>query len=322
MTTKVAVVGNGYWGKNLVRNFYNLKVLGMICDINPKTLKQVASEYQGVKLSTDIKDALESKEIKAIAISTPAVLHYKLARQAILAGKDVFVEKPLALTLAEAQDLIILAKQNKKILMVGHILQYHSAVIKLKEIISAGKLCNIRYIYSNRLNIGRFRTEENILWSFAPHDISVMLMLIGEEPIKVNSFGGDYLNCGISDVTITTLEFKNKIKGHIFVSWLHPYKEQKFVVVGSKGMVVFDDVAKDKLCLYPHKIRWQHGRIPIAQKADYKIIPFKAEEPLKLELQHFLKCVNKRLVPKTSGEEGLRVLKVLDAAERAFKKHN
>lgn len=202
--------------------------------------------------------------------------------------------------------------------MVGHILQYHPAVIKLKEMLQAGDLGKIRYIYSNRLNIGKLRTEENILWSFAPHDISVILMLLDEEPIGVNAFGGDYLNAGINDTTLTTLNFANGVKGHVFVSWLHPFKEQKLIVVGSKAMAVFDDLSKEKLFLYPHKIEWRNGKIPVAQKADFQVIPCPRGEPLKLELQHFMDCVKKRKAPKTDGQEGLRVLKVLEAAENTL----
>ena len=313
---KVSLVGCGYWGKNLVRNFYELGALDTVCDSNTKALNLVLAQYPNIKITTDFEQVLSSKEIKAVAIATPAVTHYELAKKLILAGKDVFVEKPLAITTGEAEELIKLAKENKKLLMVGHILQYHPAVIKLKELISEGELGKIRYIYSNRLNIGKLRTEENILWSFAPHDISVMLMLIGEEPLSVNSFGGDYLNPGINDVTMTTLEFRNGVKGHIFVSWLHPYKEQKLIVVGSKAMAVFDDVSKEKLFLYPHTIEWHQGKIPIAQKADHKVITFDPGEPLKLELQHFIGCVESRIQPKTSGEEGLRVLRILEAAEK------
>jgi UDP-2-acetamido-3-amino-2,3-dideoxy-glucuronate N-acetyltransferase len=225
------------------------------------------------------------------------------------------VEKPLSLTLEEGRELLTLAKSRKRILMVGHILQYHPAVVKLKQMISAGVLGKIRYVYSNRLNIGRLRTEENILWSFAPHDISVILMLLGEEPVRVCAFGGDYLNAGINDVTITFLEFSNGVKGHIFVSWLHPFKEQKLVVVGSKAMVVFDDMSKEKLFLYPHKIEWEHGKIPVAHKADYQVIPVRHDESLRLEVKHFLECVRMRKKPKTDAQEALKVLKVLKDAE-------
>lgn len=214
-----------------------------------------------------------------MVVATPAVTHYEIVKQSLLAGKDVFVEKPLAITVKQGEELVKLAEKGNRILMVGHILQYHPAIIKLKELISSGELGKIQYIYSNRLNIGKLRTEENILWSFAPHDISAILMLLEEEPIKVTASGGNYLSNDIYDITVTILEFKNGIKGHIFVSWLHPYKEQKLIVVGSKAMAVFDDVSNEKLFLYPHKIMWKDGKIPVAQKADSQIIPFDKKNP-------------------------------------------
>lgn len=318
---KIAVIGCGSWGKNLVRNFYELGALNMVCDKSPDALSSILMQYPDIKTTLDIDQILKSKKIRAVAIATPAVTHYELAKKAILSGKDVFVEKPLAISVGEAEELVKLAGVKGKILMVGHILQFHPAIIKLKELILDGKIGKIQYIYSNRLNIGKLRTEENILWSFAPHDISVILMLIGEEPLSVGSFGGDYLSHGINDVTVTTLEFKNGVKGHIFVSWLHPFKEQKLVVVGSKAMAVFDDISEEKLIIYPHKIEWQNGKIPVAQKAEHRVISFAAGEPLKLELQHFIECVEKRTQPKTSGEEGLMVLKVLEAADKGFEKY-
>jgi UDP-2-acetamido-3-amino-2,3-dideoxy-glucuronate N-acetyltransferase len=314
----IAVVGSGYWGKNLVRNLGELGALQAICDSDEGKFNELRSKYPGVKLCSSFNDIINDSEIKAVVIATPAVTHFDLVKKALLFGKDVFVEKPLALTAKEGQELVDLAKQSGKILMVGHILQYHPAVNKLKEMIKNGDLGKIRYIYSNRLNIGKLRTEENILWSFAPHDISVLLMLLEEEPIKTVAFGGDYLNEGINDITLTILEFKNGVKGHVFVSWLHPYKEQKLIVVGSQGMAVFDDMSKEKLFLYPHTIEWKDGKIPVAQKADFQVIPAGAGEPLKLELQHFLECLQTRQTPKTDGEEGLRVLKVLEAAENAL----
>lgn len=312
----IAVIGAGYWGKNIIRNLYELGVLSAICELrdNPN----LEPYRKKVNICADYKEILADPSIKAVAIVTPAVTHYSLAREFLLGGKDVFVEKPLATTLTEASELVELAEKNSRILMVGHILQYHPAAIGLKELINNGHLGKMQYIYSNRLNIGKLRTEENILWSFAPHDISVILMLLGEEPVKVSAAGGDYLNKGIYDTTLTTLEFRNGLKGHIFVSWLHPYKEQKLVVVGSKAMAVFDDVSEEKLFLYPHKIEWKEGKIPVAQKADYQVIPVQAGEPLKLELSHFIECVLKRKRPLTDGYEGLRVLKILELAERSL----
>jgi len=307
----IAHIGLGYWGKNILRNLCEIGVLHTACDSNTQTLKERMKQFPDLHYTESLEDVLKNHDIKAVTIATPAETHYHLVKQALLAGKDVFVEKPIALTLEEGQELVEIAEREKRILMVGHILQYHPAVKKLKELITSGGLGKVQYIYSNRLNIGKLRTEENILWSFAPHDISVILMLIGEEPIRVSAFGGDYLNKGIYDTTLTTLEFGNEVKGHIFVSWLHPYKEQKFIVVGSKAMAVFDDVSKEKLFLYPHKIEWKDGKMPVAHKADYQVISVDSGEPLRLELGHFIDCVLQRKRPLTDGHEGLRVLKTL-----------
>src|SRR3990170_2170689 len=314
MMMKIAVVGAGYWGKNLIRNFNQLGMLYAICESNPDNPNLIP--YKEVKHYTSFYELLEDKEVEAVAIASPAVTHYEFVKQALLSGKDVFVEKPLALTVKEGEELVRIAEREKRILMVGHILQYHPAVMKLKEMLSSGELGKVQYIYSNRLNIGKLRTEENILWSFAPHDISVILMLIEEEPVTITAFGGDYLNKGIYDTTMTTLDFNNGVKGHIFVSWIHPYKEQKLIVVGSQAMAVFDDMSKEKLFLYPHKIEWKNGKVPVAQKADYQVVPVEDGEPLNLELRHFVECVMNRKRPLTDGMEGLRVLKILELAER------
>jgi len=311
----IGLIGLGYWGKNLLRNLYELEVLHSACDADALIVSERKKQYPDVHYTKSFNELLQDSEIKAVAIASNAVTHYELVKQSLLSGRDVYVEKPLALTVKQGEELVELAEKEKRVLMVGHILQYHPAVIKLKELISSGDLGKIQYIYSNRLNIGKLRTEENILWSFAPHDISVILMLLEDEPVKVSSFGGDYLSKGVYDTTMTTLEFKNGVKGHIFVSWLHPFKEQKLIVVGSKAMAVFDDVSKEKLFLYPHKIEWKKGKIPVAQKADYEVIPIGKGEPLKEELRHFVECVLERKRPNTDGYEGLKVLKILESAE-------
>ncbi len=315
------LIGLGYWGKNILRNLHELGLLHTACDSNAATLDQWQSQFPDVNFTARYEDLLQSPDVKAIVIATPAVTHYQLADAAIRAGKDVFVEKPLALTVDEGRRLVELAAANKRILMVGHILQYHPAVEKLKSMIAQGALGKIFYIYSNRLNIGKLRTEENILWSFAPHDISIMLMLLEEEPVRVSAFGGGYISHNVYDTTMTTLEFRNGVKGHIFVSWLHPYKEQKLIVVGSEGMVVFDDVSSEKLHLHRHKIEWIDGKTPIAQKSDYEVVPVSDGEPLRSELTHFAECVRTRQQPRSDGAEGLRVLKVLEAAEDSLLPH-
>ena len=314
----VAVIGAGAWGKNLVRMFSSLSELAAICDTDSATLKSFKTQYPGIKLISRPAGIFQDKNIAAVVIAAPAALHYNLAKEALRHGKHVFVEKPLALKVDEGKELVALAKKNKCVLMVGHILQYHNAILKLKELIDKGELGKIQYVYSNRLNIGKIRHEENILWSFAPHDISVILMLLGELPKSVYTAGGNYLQRDIVDVTLTTLQFKSEVKAHIFVSWLHPFKEQKLIVVGSRKMAVFDDVSQEKLFLYPHKVKWV-GSLPVASRAEAEVVPFESEEPLKSECEHFLACVEKGTTPKTDGEEGLRVLQILNVSEDSLK---
>jgi len=315
---KICQIGLGRWGKNILRNLVELGVPYVACEVDPDTLKQRQKDFPNVEFTTSFDDVLLDPDVKGIVISTPAATHYKFAKQALLAGKDVFVEKPLALRLKEGLGLQKIACEKNKIIMVGHILRYHPAVKKLHEIISSGELGKLHYIASNRLNMGALRTEETILWSFAPHDISVMLMLVGGMPIKVTSSGGDYLNRGVHDITLSSLEFDNDVKGHIFVSWLHPYKEQKLVVVGSNSMALFDDGTEEKLFIYPHTISWKDGKIPIAEKAERVPVAIEDSEPLKSEMQHFIDCVKTRRTPVTDGLEGLRVLKVLQALEESL----
>ena len=316
---RIAVIGCGYWGKNLVRNFHDLGALSAICDKDPMVLAEFQKIYQGIPVFQDLDNLLDDSfsQVDAIVISTPSETHYHLSKRCLLAGKHVFVEKPLALTEQEGREIIQIAEKNKLTLMVGHILQYHGAVIKLKELIDSGELGKIQYLYSNRLNIGKIRTEENILWSFAPHDISVILMLLREMPNAVYATGGAYLQEQIPDTTLTTLDFHSGVKAHIFVSWLHPFKEQKLIVVGDKKMAVFDDLSQEKLKLFPHKIQWLQ-RAPVAAKAEAEVVKLEMEEPLKAECKHFLDCVANGQPPKTDGREGLRVLQVLEASQRSL----
>jgi UDP-2-acetamido-3-amino-2,3-dideoxy-glucuronate N-acetyltransferase len=313
----IAVVGNGYWGKNLVRNFYELGALSLVCDGNPEVEANIHSKYPTIEFTREYSAVLESEGIHGVVLATPAAVHYEMAQRALLAGKDVFVEKPLALSASEGEDLVDLARRCGRVLMVGHILRYHPAVRKLKELIEGGVLGRIQYLYSNRLNIGKIRTEENILWSFAPHDISVMLALLGEKPSEVRCTGGSYLSEAVADVTLTDFTFPSGVRAHMFVSWLHPFKEQRLVVVGSEQMAVFDDTAADKLVLYPHRVEWKN-RIPTAVKADGCPIPLEAAEPLREECRAFLDSIRTRHSPLTDGNEGLRVLKLLNACQESL----
>jgi UDP-2-acetamido-3-amino-2,3-dideoxy-glucuronate N-acetyltransferase len=314
VAANVAVVGHGYWGKNLARNFYDLGALRNLCEENSAALEAVKSKYPGAIFSSAYQDLLSDPEIAGIVLATPAVRHYEMAKLALLAGKDVFVEKPLALDVAEGTELVRIAAAHNRILMVGHILQYHPAVRELKRLINQGSLGRVEYIYSNRLNIGKIRAEENILWSFAPHDISVLLGILGEEPLTVSCEGGSYLNRDVPDVTLSQFGFANGVRAHVFVSWLHPFKEQRLVVVGSEQMAVFDDTAAEKLVLYPHRVEWK-DRVPTAIKSEAVPVPLPKEEPLRNECQEFLDCIASRRTPLTDGAEGLRVLNVLRACQ-------
>lgn len=320
MSAKIAVIGSGYWGKNLVRNFFELGYLHCVCESHADLLEGVKQKYPSVQTCADYSKVLEDPAIQGVAIATPAVTHFALAKQALLAGKDVFVEKPLSLTVPEGAELVDLAEKLGRILMVGHILQYHPAVKKLKVLIGAGTLGRIEYIYSNRLNMGKIRAEENILWSFAPHDLSVLLSLMREEPRSVSCEGGAYISQEVADVTLSQFGFANGVRAHVFVSWLHPFKEQRMVVVGSDQMAVFDDTAADKLVLYPHRVEWKN-RMPNAVKAEGMPVALAAEEPLKNECLEFLDCIATRRVPLTDGREGLRVLKLLTACQESMATH-
>src|SRR6267143_2084760 len=314
---KVAVVGVGYWGRNLVRNFLELGALEVLCDAESSVEVACRRHYEGVKFCSEFSAVLSDPSIGAVALATPAATHYEMAKAALEAGKDVFVEKPLSIDVKQGEDLVKLAEARHRILMVGHILRYHPAILKLQKLIQDGALGKINYLYSNRLNIGKIRTEENILWSFAPHDISVMLSLLNETPTRVTCQGCAYLNRDITDVTLSHFEFPSGVQAHVFVSWLHPVKEQRLVVVGSEKMAVFDDTAEHKLILYPHKVQWKN-RLPTAVKAKGEVVPIDDREPLTAECRHFLDCVESRTSPLSDGAEGLRVLRVLDACQRSL----
>ena len=320
MARQIAVIGSGYWGRNLVRNFRQLGALHTVCDGNRRVESEIREKYPEIVFRRTYSDVLADANVDAVVVATPAVTHFDMARQAIDAGKDVYVEKPLALSVEEGAELARLAERSGRILMVGHILQYHPAVLKLKELVAGGDLGRIDYIYSNRLNMGKIRTEENILWSFAPHDISVTLSLLDEDPVSVTCDGGEYLNRGVADVTLSQLTFSSGVRAHIFVSWLHPFKEQRLVVVGSEKMAVFDDTAADKLTLYSHRVEWK-DRVPNAVKAMGEKVALENSEPLENECRHFLECLEQRKKPKTDAREGLRVLKVLAACEEALRTH-
>ncbi|MEX0663485.1 MAG: Gfo/Idh/MocA family oxidoreductase [Acidimicrobiia bacterium] len=314
---RVAVLGCGYWGRNLVRVFDQLGALMAVHDPDP-TAANAMSERHGV--AARARDELFADEsVDAVAIAAPAARHAELALAAIDAGKHVFVEKPLALDVADAERVCTASESAGRVLMVGHLLQYHPAYLRLAELVREGTLGHLEYVYSNRLNLGRFRREENILWSFAPHDLSMILSLIGAEPDHVHAVGGWPLHRSIADVTTTHLGFPGGERAHVFVSWLHPFKEQKLVAVGEGGMAVFDDREpwESKLLVYPHRVDWREG-LPEPVQGDAQAVPVKAAEPLENECRHFIESIADGTMPRTDGREGLRVLRVLAAAEASL----
>jgi len=272
-----------------------------------------------VSITKEFSEILKDKEIGAVFIALPAEMHYTAVKDALLAGKNVFVEKPLSLDQREAGELIDLSHKMKSVLMVGHLLQYHPGFVKLKEITEKGELGKINYIYSSRLSLGKVRTRENIIWSFAPHDISMILSLANSEPSYIDASGGSYINSNIADIATIRMEFESGVKSHIFVSWLYPYKRHELVVIGDKKMAVFDDTKdwEDKLLIYPHEIDLK-GKIPLLVKKKASKVAIEKKEPLKEECRHFIDCINNNKIPLTDGNEGLRVLKVLQYAQKSL----
>jgi UDP-2-acetamido-3-amino-2,3-dideoxy-glucuronate N-acetyltransferase len=319
----LALLGAGYWGKNLARNFNALGALHTLCDSSPEMLAAYGAEYAAVAKETDFARVLQDGAIRKVVVSTPAVLHYQFAKAALEAGKDVYVEKPLCVELAQAEALVKLAEGKERILMVGHLLQYHPCVDRLRAILSQGDLGKLCYLSSNRLNLGKIRREENALWSFAPHDISVILALANDQcPEQVRCVGGTFLTSGVADTTMTTLRFAGGVRAHIYVSWLNPFKEQKLTVVGSEGMAVFDDTKPwaEKLVVYKDYLHWKDGQMPTPNKIAGEWVVVPEGEPLREECRHFLERCQDRRPPRTDGREGLRVLQVLQAAQDSLEK--
>jgi predicted dehydrogenase len=320
-------VGLGAWGKNLLRNFSTINQchVRMACDSDDLTCARVSEMFRGINLSTKYEDIINDDKIEAVVIATPPALHYKLAMQAIEAGKDVFVEKPLVLDLEEGKKLVAAAEDNKRILMVGHIMEYHPVSLFLKKYVEDGVLGEIYYLYSSRINLGKVRDIENSLWSFAPHDISLIMFLLDKYPRRVSAAGADYLQPDIEDVSFMTIHFADKTMAHVHVSWLDPHKERKLTIVGSKRMVVFDDTrATEKVWLYDKGIDARldyatYGEYLNLRVGDITLPHVPGGEPLRLECMHFLECVRNRTRPRSDGRDGLKVLSVLQAAQRSLK---
>jgi len=325
----VGVVGVGGWGKNLARNYYQMPDANLkyVCDLDEKKLQQMAKLYPGTQTTKDFNDLISDPDLHAIIISTNAPEHYSLGKSALEAGKDVYIEKPLVLKVDEAEDLIKIADRKKQILMVGHLLKYHPVVNKLKEMIDSGELGTIHYIYAQRVNLGTVRYDENALWNFAPHDISIVLYLLGKEPTDVSARGQAYLQKSIEDVVFFTMNFNGESMAHVHVSWLDPHKIRKITVVGSKKMAVFDDLeGNEKLRVYDKGATHNTDYDTFAEYinlrfGDITIPHINVGEPLRIACDHFLESIRNRTQPLSDGLDGLRVVKVLDAAQSSLEQN-
>jgi predicted dehydrogenase len=324
MMITIGQVGLGQWGPNLLRNFMMLRDCRVkaCCDLDQKALDKARALYPDLQTGQDYDQLLADPEIDAIVVSASAAAHYRLAKAALERGKHVFVEKPLALHVAEAEEMVSLARAQDVRLMVGHLLLYHPAVQRLKAYIDAGDLGEIRYIYSQRLNLGQVRRDENAMWSLAPHDISVALYLLAQEPTSVSAQGRDFLRAGIHDLVFLTMHFANGSLAHSHVSWLDPHKVRCFTVVGSQKMAVFDDMAgQEKLRIFDQGVdlpQVGYGDLHTLRFGDIFIPRVDMREPLHIECQHFVDCVREGKTPLTDGENGLAVLRVLAGAQQSL----
>ncbi len=326
MAIKIGQIGIGAWGKNLLRTFNSLPGVSvpMACDSDASQLSKLGATFPGIEFTDKPERILSDSSINAVVIATPPANHFELALKALESGKDVFVEKPLVLNIDHGRKLVDSAEAGKRILMVGHIMEYHPASLKLKEYIDTGKLGKIHYLYSTRINLGKVRNIENSLWSFAPHDISLIVFLLGQMPCKVTATGAAYLQKDIEDVSFMTMHFADKTMAHIHVSWLDPHKERKLTVVGSKMMAVFDDTgSSEKIWLYDKGVETKldyntYGEYLSLRAGDITIPRVDSTEPLKLECQHFVDCVKNRTQPRSDGMDGLKVLTILSAAQSSM----
>jgi UDP-2-acetamido-3-amino-2,3-dideoxy-glucuronate N-acetyltransferase len=314
----ICVVGCGHWGRNIVRNIHQLGHLYAVCETSQNQLDYLRAQYPDLKVVRSIAEVCADPRIDAVILATPAEHHFRMGAEVIRRGKHVFIEKPLALDWQDGIELVRLARQHGRVLMVGHLLKYHPAFLKIEELIAEPAFGKVEYIYSNRLSMGKIRHEENALWSFAPHDISLLLTLTGQLPLQVTATGGAYLQPNIADVTVSNFLFDRGVRAHIFVSWLHPHKEQRLVIVGTHQMIVFEDTRPDnKLILFDKKIELRGGAYEAGQPSA-RPVAFAAAEPLRRECEHFIECVRDGRRPRTPGEEGVEVLQVLQACQRSL----
>jgi predicted dehydrogenase len=323
---RIGVVGLNYWGPNLARNVDRLPgaELAWCCDLDEKILARMKTQFPDARTTTDLDDVLADPTVEAVVVATSVPTHYLLGKRVLEAGKHAFIEKPMATTAADAEDLVRVAEAHDRRLMVGHLLEYHPAVRKVKELIDAGDLGRIFYVYSNRLNLGKVRPDENALWSLGPHDISVLNYLTGEEPEEVTARGECYLQNGVEDVVFGYIRYPSGMIGHLHVSWLDPHKTRKITVVGSEKMAVFDDMDADrKVTVYDKSAvvpQYQsYGEYVTLRFGDIYCPHLPNDEPLRLEVEHFVECVRDGRRPLSDGRDGLNVVRVLEAMERSLR---
>jgi predicted dehydrogenase len=320
---RIGVVGLGYWGPNLARNFDRLpdSELAWICDASEDARARWSREFPSARASAELDDLLRDASLDAVAIATHVPSHAELAERALDAGKHCFVEKPLAQSVAEAERVVEAAERNGRVLMVGHLLEYHPGVEKLKELVASGELGDIRYIYGNRLNLGKLRADENALWSLGAHDVSVVLRLADEEPYECRAVGESYMREGVEDVVFCYLRFPSGLAAHLHLSWLDPHKERRFTVVGSKRMATFDDMELErKVTVYDKGFDQDFSSYGeyIARSGDIHSPRISNEEPLRIECRHFMDRVADGAEPRSGAEAGLRVVRVLEALQRSL----
>jgi predicted dehydrogenase len=323
---RIGVVGLNYWGPNLARNVDQLAgaQLAWCCDLNEKVLTKARAVFPEAAATADLDEVLADPSVDAVIVATSVPTHYELGRRVLEAGKHAFIEKPMALRAADAEDLVRVAKERGRLLMVGHLLEYHPAVRKVKQLLDEGELGRIFYVYANRLNLGKVRPDENALWSLGPHDISVINFLTGEEPEEVSARGECYLQPGVEDVVFGYIKFPSGMTGHLHVSWLDPHKSRRITVVGSEKMAVFDDMDADrKVTIYDKGAvvpQYQsYGEYVTLRFGDIHIPRISNDEPLKLEVEHFVECVRTGARPLSDGRDGLNVVRVLEAMERSLR---
>jgi len=324
---RIGVVGFGYWGPNLVRNLDKLADAQIVaaCDLSQANLDKLVGLYPYVETTTDLDELLSEKyALDAVVVATSAPSHYAIAKRVLEAGKHCYVEKPLTLKSAHSEELVRLADAKGLVLFVGHLMEYHSAINWIKDYVASGDLGDVLYVYMQRLNLGKVRTEENAFWSLAPHDVSIALYVLGESPDYVSASGASYVTPGVQDTVFANLHFPSGKMANIHVSWLDPHKMRKFTVVGTKKMLVFDDMqATEKIAIYDRGVgapddAMSYGEDLTLRFGDITMPWVPLKEPLSIEVQHFLDCCDSGATPRSDGRDGLRVVRVLEAVDESM----